>query len=264
MRNSKMLAKLRAGQPIKMGMMGHFLPSYIAHAAHYGFDAIWLDLEHRAMDAREVQTLQAYFHLYDIDCMVRPPTREKSMLYRYLEDGATGLMMPLVDSAATARDLVSKVRFPPLGDRGYEGRSLEANFGLDSAADRQTLVKHANQETLLALQIETPEGLANVDEIADVEGVDVIFIGPADLSIRLAYEPEANRLSMDQVIEKVVAACKKHNKAWGIMPANVDQVRDYTTRGAQMIPWQNDLALLQEGLARRSRELDEIIAQVWK
>ncbi len=96
MRNSKILAKIRAGKPARLAMMGHFIPIFVAHAANLGYDGIWLDLEHRAMDSREVQAMLAFFHLYDIDCMVRVPTREKGQLYRYLEDGATGLMIPHV------------------------------------------------------------------------------------------------------------------------------------------------------------------------
>src|SRR5688572_19702718 len=204
MRNSKTLAKLRAGKSVRMGMIEQFLPSYVAHAAHFGYDAIWLDLEHRPMNGREVQGLLAFFHLYDIDCIVRPPTTEKAALYRYLEDGATGLMIPQVPDAATARELVQKVKFPPLGDRGYEGRSLETNFSIDMiGADRSKLIDHALQETVLAIQIETPQALAEVDEIAAIEGVDILFIGPADMSIRMAVQPENQKLSMEQVMDRV-------------------------------------------------------------
>ena len=94
MRNSKILAKIRAGRPARIAYLGHFLPRYVAHAAHQGYDGLWIDLEHNAMDTREVQMLLAFTHLYDIDGMVRVPTREKTRLYRYLEDGAAGLMVP--------------------------------------------------------------------------------------------------------------------------------------------------------------------------
>ena len=91
MRQSKVLAKWRNKEFARFCAMGHVLPFFIRYAAHYKYDGIWLDLEHRNFDAREVQHLQALCHLYDIDCMIRPPTVQRTRLYRYLEDGAAGL-----------------------------------------------------------------------------------------------------------------------------------------------------------------------------
>src|SRR5207253_5174980 len=103
MRPSKSLRRIRAGQPVRMCSMGLFNPAYVRWAAHCGFDCIWLDLEHKALELRELQALLAHFHLHDIDCMLRPPTLDKTGLYRYLEEGATGLMIPMVSTAEKAR-----------------------------------------------------------------------------------------------------------------------------------------------------------------
>ena len=106
MRQSKTMAKLRAGKPVRMCALGHFIPSYIRHAAHAGFDCIWLDTEHRAFERRELQALLAMFHLFDIDCMVRADTKQKTRLYRYLEDGASGLMMAVFAGVIVAAILL--------------------------------------------------------------------------------------------------------------------------------------------------------------
>src|SRR6056297_1638887 len=116
MRKSKTLSRIRNGDVVKMCALGHYIPAYVKHAAHFGFDCIWLDLEHRSMDAREVQSLMTFGHLFDIDIMVRVPTLEKTGLYRYLEDGATGIMVPHVSTAEKAQMLVDAVKFPPIGD----------------------------------------------------------------------------------------------------------------------------------------------------
>ena len=99
MRKSKTLARLRNDETVRMCCLGHFVPSFVKQAAHFGFDCIWLDLEHRYIDHANVMTLLAHSHLHDIDIMVRPPTLEKTGLYRYLEDGAAGLMIPHVNTA---------------------------------------------------------------------------------------------------------------------------------------------------------------------
>jgi 2-keto-3-deoxy-L-rhamnonate aldolase RhmA len=260
MRNSKTLAKIRAGQPAKVAQMGHFIPGFVAHAANFGYDAIWLDLEHRPMNPREIQALMPIFHLYDIDCHIRTPTREKSQLYRLLEDGATGLIMPLVEDAQTARQIVQAVKFPPLGDRGVEGKSLDAGYGLDTvtAEDRNVYVEAMNKETALIVQLESPGAVRNAEEIAAVEGVDLIFIGPTDFTIRERHLPDDQRMTWEEALDRVAAAAKNAGKAWGAMPRNADHVRNLHSLGAQFIPYGIDLVLLINGLKQSAVDLDDI------
>jgi 4-hydroxy-2-oxoheptanedioate aldolase len=257
MRQSKMLAKWRAGQSAKVAMLGHFIPAFVAYAARAGYDGIWLDLEHRPMDSREIQALLGYFHLYDIDCMLRPPTREKAALYRYYEDGVSGLIIPHVNDIESAQQLVSSTKFPPIGDRGYEGRSLESNFGLDTqVGGREALVQHALRETFLVLMVETPSGIAAAPQIAALNGVDALFLGPADLSIRLPYAQPP--LTLPAAIDQVKAAAEDNGKPWGLMPHTLDDLRRYHTVGARLLPWGNEQTMLLEGVRLRSTEFDSL------
>ncbi len=125
MRKSKVLTKLRSSGFVRMAGLGHYLPFYIRYAAHFKYDGLWFDLEHRAMDSREVQSILAMCRQHDIDCMVRPPTLERTRLYRYLEDGATGFMIPFMSTAEIARHVVDCTKFPPLGNRGIDGAGLD-------------------------------------------------------------------------------------------------------------------------------------------
>ncbi len=261
MRSSTILARLRAGQPARLALLGYFLPPYIAYAAHEGYDGIWLDLEHHVMDGREVQSLLAFAHHYDIDLFVRSPTREKGRLYRYLEDGAAGLMIPHVSDAAAARDLVTRMKFPPIGDRGIEGFGLETNFGLDIQQSALELVEHANRETFLIVQIETPEGLTNVESIAAVPGVDGLYIGPFDLSIRQAHLPPDERPPFEAVLARVAAACRAHGKAWGSFALTAEDIRRQRAHGAQLLCLGLDYMLLRRGLAACRADLDAALGE---
>lgn len=253
MRKSKTLEKLRAGQPVRMCSLGHFVPAYVRHAAHFGYDCIWLDLEHRTMTDREIQALLAYFHLADIDCMLRAPTLEKTRLYRYLEDGATGLMIPHVSTAEKAKMLVAAVKFPPIGDRGIDGAGLDSDFLLQGGED---YTDAANRETFLVVQIETPEAVENVDEIAAVDGVDGMFVGPGDLGLRI--RTSALDLTVDQAMQRTAAAAKKHGKAWGCPAATPERVRELRELGAQLIAYGGDFDAFMEMLKNRSSQLDDI------
>ncbi len=229
MRKSKTLERIRAGEPVKSCVLGHFIPAYVCHAARAGYDCIWLDMEHRAQTVREIQALLAFSHLYDIDIMLRPPTLEKTALYRYLEDGAAGLMIPHVSTAEKARMLVDAVKFPPIGDRGLDNAGLDADFHIHDADE---YVAWANKETFLTVQIETPEAVRNVDEIAAVEGVDVLFVGPGDLGLRLRQSGE---MTLDEAWEAVAAACKKHGKAFGGPTIGQDEMKKRHAQGAQYL-----------------------------
>lgn len=254
MRPSKTLAKLRNNQPVRMCALGHFIPAYVRHAAEYKFDCIWFDLEHRTMTDREVQSMLAFFHLFDIDCMLRAPTLEKTRLYRYLEDGAAGLMIPHVSTVEKARELVQATKFPPIGDRGLDGAGLDTDFlfqGGEGYTDR------ANRETFLVVQIETPEAVENAEGIAALEGIDGLFIGPADLTLRLKHQTGGG-LTIEEATERVAAAAKKHGKAWGqpgFSPAHIKELRD---QGAQLVNHGGDFGAFKNMLEANSRDLDEI------
>ncbi len=157
MRLSKTLKKIHSGNCVRICGLGHYLPFFVSYAAHFGFDTIWLDLDHRAMTDREVQAILALCHQYDIDCMVRSPTREHTKLYRYLEDGAAGLMMPLVADAADAQFIVNCTKFPPMGNRGIDGAGIDGDFGLAVWNEGSSYTDDANRETFIVIQIETPQ-----------------------------------------------------------------------------------------------------------
>ena len=256
MRMSKVLNKLRTSGFVRMAGLGHYLPFYIRYAAHFKYDGLWFDLEHRAMDSREVQSILAMCRQHDIDCMVRPPTLERPRLYRYLEDGATGFMIPFMSTADIARQVVDCTKFPPLGNRGIDGAGIDGDFGIEVWKEGTTYYEDANRETFIVGQIETVEGLRNVDAIAAVEGIDVVFIGPADLTHRLETDPNVN-WTLDDAISRVSDAAERHGKAWGITAGTPEQVANYRGLGASLVPWGGDFSLMKV-LEQCSKDLDEI------
>ena len=254
MRTSKVLAKIRDGRCARVVALGHYLPFYIRYAAHHGFDAIWLDLEHRAMEGREVQSLLAMCHQFDIDAMVRAPTTERTLLYRYLEDGAAGLLMPLVADAAEARHIAQAVKFPPIGNRGLDGAGLDADFALGGG----DFTEDANGETFVFAQIETAQALANAEAIAAVEGIDGLFIGPADLGLRLGLVDGSP--SLQEATAHIADVARDHGKAWGIAGGGPAEWATYRQMGAQMLIGAGDFALTGV-LAAAQKNFDEVFGE---
>jgi 4-hydroxy-2-oxoheptanedioate aldolase len=253
MRASKTVAKLRDNKFVRCTALGHVIPPFFAMAAENGYECIWFDLEHRAMNDREVQMMLAYAHLADIDVMVRSPTVEKQKLYRYLEDGATGFMIPHCNTKEHAIHVRDCVKFPPLGDRGLDGAEFASNFFY---SEMETYTDDANRETFLVCQVETTEAMDNADAIASVEGVDVLFIGPGDLGMRLKHDPKGRTL--DDAMEIVNAACEKHGKHWGITAGTTEDLIERRRRGAKLIPWGGDFGFLLAGLTANGAQLREL------
>jgi len=256
LRQSKTLQKLRDGKAVRMCAMGHMLPFFVRQAADNGFDCIWLDAEHRAFTDRELQTLLAFFHLFDVDCMLRPATVGKTRLYRYLEDGATGLMIPHVSTEEQAKDLVQSVKFPPIGNRGIDGVGLDSGFSFEGVEDYP---ERANKETFLVVQIETPEAVENADAIAAIEGIDGLFVGPGDLGIRLKRQPEIS-MTLDEAMDTVAQATSRHGKAWGRPAATLDDMKKFHDQGAQLIAHGGDFVAIMKMLQESAADFDQLLA----
>jgi 2-keto-3-deoxy-L-rhamnonate aldolase RhmA len=268
-RKSKVLAKLRSGGAVKCCALGHFLPFFVHYAAESGYDCIWLDLEHRAMDQRELQALLQLGVHHDIDIMVRPPQTEATKLYRLLEDGATGLMIPLQNTAADVQDLVNKVKFPPLGNRGIDAAGVDAGFGSfswhDGENSMESYVTQSNRETFLCVQIETRSALANVEQIAQVPGLDIMFLGPGDLGWRLKEEagntpdaPDHFVGGMPEAVKKVAAAAAAAGCAWGLPVGTQEAAQEKYDQGARFINLGGDFGFIMSGLKDSAAKMDSV------
>ena len=253
-RVSKTKEKLRTGNTVRICGLGHFIPAFLRHAAHLGFDCVWLDLEHRAMEQRELQSLLMLSHLVDIDVMVRVPLVDGAQLYRVLEDGATGMMFPLVNTPERARQIVQAVKFPPIGSRGMDGAGLDGDYYLE---DNEDYAKKANHETFVVVQIEPPQAVENAEAIAAVDGGDGLFIGPADLTLRLRHH--TGDLDMDIATDRVAAAAKNHNKAWG-RPGDTTLTADIYSKGAQLLVQGSEFGGFINDLHRGRDVFDELLA----
>ena len=252
MRKSKTLQKIRDGKVIKSCVLGHFIPAYVAHAAKAGYDCIWLDLEHRSIASRDVEYLLLASHHFDIDIMLRPPTLEKTGLYRYLEDGATGLMIPHVSTAEMAQRLVQAVKFPPIGDRGIDNAGLDADFNFN---DPDTYAKWANNETFLCVQIETPQAVERIDEIVSIPGIDMIFVGPGDLGLRLR---QSGKMAVDDAWERVASCCLQHNIPFGGPTLDLQEMKKRRDQGAQFLVHCSEFQAFTSSLASNIRHFADL------
>ncbi len=237
MRRSRVLEKIRNDEVARIACLYYANSMFPRHAANAGYDGVWIDGEHNSFDPRELERLLYLQRLADIDSIVRCPSRERTFLYRLLEVGATGVMIPLVSTQEETEALVDAVKFPPIGNRGLDGASIDNDFYLHGTTG---YVGAANRETLLAVQIETPKALENCSEIASVPGVDVLFIGPGDLSLRLGCALDWNDSQMKQAQDHVAQEAKRNGIAWGRPAANASDIAALKEKGARFIAHGSD------------------------
>ena len=168
-------------------------------------------------------------------------------------------MIPHVSTPDQARSLVQAMKFPPLGDRGFDGAGRDASFWFGAPKD---YIEQSNRETFLVAQIETKEALDNIDEIAAVPGVDVLFIGPGDLSLRLGCSPSVNDPIMMEAQKKVAAAARKHGIAWGRPVGTADDARVIIEIGALFVVLGSEFVAMINQMTTCSAHFDELLCEV--
>ena len=223
--------------------LGHPLTARMA--AQMGFDWLLLDLEHGALDEGALPGLMMAIEGSGSAPIVRVVSNHRDPIKRALDLGAAGVMVPYVSSAAEARDAVAATRYPPQGCRGVAGATFSTRFGLAT----EEYHAETNAKVLTIVQIETQTGVRNAAEIAAVEGVDVLFVGPLDLSFNLGCPKQFDHPDEVEAIEQVVVACREHGKAAGIL-SSPESLAARVEQGFTFVAVGSEAGALASGLAQ--------------
>ena len=219
-----------------------------------GFDWVLIDLEHGAGEEKDVLSqLQALEHS-STAAIVRVESAERQRIHRVLDAGAEGVMCPHIDTTADAKKVVDGLRYPPGGSRGVAKMVRASGFGKNFAE----YYSSANENILGVVQIETPEALKHLDEIAAIDGVDVLFIGPADLTMSLGIFGQFDHHLFIDAVKATVAAAQKAGKAVGILIFNPDEYNRYYEMGIRMIACGADATFVAQGSITMAAKLQSI------
>ena len=237
---------LAAGQP-RIGLWLSMADPYLAEAAATcGYDWLLIDGEHAPNDVRSTLSVLQALAAYPVTPIVRPPVGQTHLIKQYLDLGVQTLLIPMVESGAQARDLVAATRYPPRGVRGV-GSAIARASRWNAVPD---YLHRADDQVCLLVQVESAAGLAAVDDILAVEGVDGVFIGPADLSASLGHLGNPAHPDVQAAILDAVTRTRAAGKAAGILCTEA-QVQHYRAAGCTFIAAGVDTTLL----ARAARDL---------
>ena len=236
--------RLQSGEA-QIGLWLGLADPYCAElAANAGFDWLLIDGEHAPNDLRGLLGQLQAVAPYPAQPVIRPVIGDTALIKQLLDIGAQTLLVPMVESAEQARELVRAMHYPPHGIRGV-GSALARASRWNSIPG---YLDKADAQMCLLVQIENLDGLAKLDEIVAVEGVDGVFIGPADLSASMGHRGNPGHPEVQAAIEDAIVRIGKAGKAAGILSADQSLARRYLELGAKFVAVGVDTTVLMRGL----------------
>ncbi len=239
--------RLRAGEQILGTMVTTFACPDIARLLqNAGFDFFIVDCEHGAFTTREVANILAEARGIGMPGLVRIPEMRREHALKFMEMGASGLLLPNTESADQARMLVDCAKYAPMGHRGVSLSRPHTDFKKVNGPD---YMKQSNEDTLLLCQIESRAGVEHIEEIVAVEGIDVAFIGPNDMTQDYGKLDHFDDPEIVAAFERVIAAAQAAGKFSGVHFGSSEPLRPWLSRGMQCNMWNSDSGLLALGAA---------------
>jgi 4-hydroxy-2-oxoheptanedioate aldolase len=223
--------RLAAGQTVHGCFIRYPDPGLVELLALQRFDFLVFDGEHGVLEPRDCENLVRAAELRGSAPLVRVPANQPHIILRFLDTGAVGVHVPLVSTAAEAEAAVCAVKYPPRGSRGLAGVRAAA-YGTEPLGE---YVAQANDATLVVIQVETQLAVENVAEIAAVDGVDVVFVGPTDLSQAYGVTGQTTHPRLEQAFDAIAGAVASSPAALGTLVADEAGAQHWRERGAQYI-----------------------------
>ena len=245
---------LRAeGLVLCLALINSRTPDVPAIAAAAGYDAVYVDLEHTSTSLETAGMLCASAIGAGIAGLVRVPSQDPSLIARVLDNGATGIIVPHVNSAVEAQAIVDASRFPPVGHRSISGPNALGGYGPLSPTELTAVLE---SRTVVAVMIETPQAVEHVDAIAAVAGIDMLLIGPSDLTAEMGIHGEYENAHFHNAVQSVSAACRTHGVALGVAGIkSLDLLERFVDLGLRFISAGTDVGMMTEADTARARAL---------
>lgn len=244
MLNNTTKAKLAAGEVVHGCFVRYHDPSFTEYVALQGWDYVIFDGEHGTLQPHHVEELTRAAELRGVTPIVRVPANEPHLILRYLDTGAHGLHVPWVNTAEEVAAAVRSVKYHPEGNRGLAGNRA-GDWGMsESLAD---YTKRANRETLVIIHIETAQAADAVERFLEIDGVDVLYLGPTDLSQSLGVPGQPGHKKVVEVLERVARIVAPSAKTLGIYVGDLASAKEWVDRGARYIATGTD-GFLRQGM----------------
>lgn len=231
-------ARVAAGQPTRALWLEADSPAMAEAAVYAGFKYVLIDNEHGPASHQATAHLVRAIQAAGGHPLIRVPGNDPVILKRTLELGINSIMVPQINTAAEAEAAVAACRYPPRGQRGFAGEIRAARYGLDPDYGAR-----AHEDLFLMVQIESAAGVANIEQIAAVDGIDMVFIGPYDLSGSLGHLGQTNHPEVEIAIAAVEAAVRPTGIPLGTVPRAGKTVAALMTAGFKLVIFGSEIGI---------------------
>ena len=245
-------ARLRAGETIFSAWCGLSSPLVTGTLAREGFNTVTIDAQHGMWDQASIVTGISSIRHGGAAAILRIPLEDWGGASRALDWGAEGIIAPMINNVADAKKFVSVTKFPPIGERSWGPHRATMLAGIP---DQSVYLREFNNDMVTLAMIETKEAMQNLDAIAAVEGIDILFVGPSDLSINLIGKVDPEGKDVEAALEKVLAAAQKNKKYAGVYCHNAERAKACAKRGFKFHAVGSDLGFLRAGAQAQVKAL---------
>jgi 2-dehydro-3-deoxyglucarate aldolase/4-hydroxy-2-oxoheptanedioate aldolase len=211
---------------------------------------LWIDQEHNAIPHAQLELMLIACRAAGLDAFARVPPTDYATIMRPMETGCSGVMVAQIRALEEVHQVVQWAKYPPLGVRGLFMANAECEYGTVSAAEH---VVRANQQRWLAIQIETAEAVELADQIAATAGVDLLFVGPADLASTLGVPGESMHPKCITALERVSSACQSAGIPWGVLSRDPKHAAKCRELGCQLFSLASDMDVVHRGFQATQR-----------
>jgi 4-hydroxy-2-oxoheptanedioate aldolase len=235
----------------KSNVIGPFMklpsPPVVEIAGLAGFDFVIIDCEHGPLNMLEAENMIRAAHLANMSAVVRVGENNPNMISRALDIGADAVEIPQISTKEDALNAVKASKFSPLGERGVCRYVRAAKY---SSMDKSEYFKYANENTLVIIHIEGMEGIENLDKILEVDGIDVIFIGPYDLSQSLGIPGDVNNIKVEEKMKEVVNKASAKGKIVGTFVDDIESAKKWKSLGIQYMSYAVDVGIIYDSFKK--------------
>lgn len=250
--NNSMQKKLREGKNVVGPFIKIASPEVIEIMGRAGFDYVILDCEHGPLDPLQSQDMVRAAEVVGISTVIRVGTNDPVMISRALDIGADAVQIPQIGSKEDAENAVKAAKFAPQGQRGVCAGVRAAQY---SHLNKHDYFKKANEETMIIIHIEGEQAVNNIDEILSVDGIDVVFLGPYDLSQSLGISGQVDNPKLLEMMESITKKAKDKGKIVGVYVDNEETAKKWMDLGVQYISFKADTSIIYEACKGRVEKL---------
>jgi 4-hydroxy-2-oxoheptanedioate aldolase len=252
--NRRVKEKLARGEPVFGTFFKYNSPPLVELFGLAGFDFLIVDAEHSTFGHADIEQMIRTCELVGMSSIIRTQDASEANILHALDSGASGVQVPSLRTVEQVREVISRSKYYPLGNRGWAPGCRAADYAFFNTEE---YVMRANHDTLISVHVENREMVDQIEDLCTVDHLDVLFIGTGDLSQSLGHPGKAEHPDVQAAVDKVIEAGVRHGKHLGAVASNREQLRSYVRRGVKYIAWQSDLVMYKNALKAAMSHFEE-------